>query len=92
MLLVEKLPKLNGNNNIKNYLELDIKENNISSESDSDDDILFAYERYSLKDFKNEILLQRVMKLMIVKKNLHLNIIIIIKFMANINKYFIQLY
>ena len=49
MLLVEKLPKLNKNNNIKNYMELDIKENNISSESDSDDDILFAYERYSLK-------------------------------------------
>ena len=54
MLLVGKLPKLN----IKNYMELDIKENNISSESDSDDDILFAYEWYSLKEVRNEVLLQ----------------------------------
>ena len=58
MLLVEKLPTINKNNNIENYMELDIKENNISSESDSDDDILFNYERYSLKEVRNEVLLQ----------------------------------
>ena len=58
MLLVEKLPNLTINNNIENYMELNIKENNISNESDNDDDILFNYERYSLKEVRKEVILQ----------------------------------
>ena len=57
MLLVEKLPNLTINNNIENYMELNIKENNISNESDNDDDILFNYERYSLKEVRKEVIL-----------------------------------
>ena len=42
------------NNNIENYIELDINENNLSKESDSEDDILFNPELYSLKKLRKK--------------------------------------
>ena len=58
MFLVEKFPNMNLNNNLENYMELDIKGNNISNESESADDIFFDYESYSLKEIRNDVILQ----------------------------------
>ena len=44
------------NNNIENFMEFDIKKNNNFNESDSDEDILFNYERYSLREVRNDII------------------------------------
>ena len=71
------------NNNIENYIELDINENNLSKESDSEDDILFNPELYSLKKLIKEVILKISNDINDCENNLHLKIIIII----NLNKW-----
>ena len=71
------------NNNIENCIELDINENNLSKESDSEDDILFNPELYSLKKLRKEVILKISNDINDCENNLHLKIIIII----NLNKW-----
>ena len=80
------------NNNIENYIELDINENNLSKESDSEDDILFNPELYSLKKLRKEVILKISNDINDCENNLHLKIIIIINLMVILDKYFIYLY